>query len=226
MPPRVSDPQHRDLEPFTASLGSLRRRGGEPFDDDLHATSIPSASITASVQPSGPQPARRSSARRRLIVGCRCVGLAGHGRNVARGWRGRAPVVKTTRRERTPGHPVPMLHTPTLRRRAKRADRGGRLRLWWGGAATGGEGGAENVLCASIPPLLPPFSQVTLASHCWRTAKPTSDHVLARSLAIQQGTSHVRDCCTPICRIASVMPWPCETRTSTWRSFATISSGL
>src|SRR5262245_3010339 len=22
------------------------------------------------------------------------------------------------------------------------------------------------------------------------------------------------------------MPWPCETRTSTWRSFATISSGL
>ena len=67
---------------------------------------------------------------------------------------------------------------------------------------------------------------VTLASHCWRTAKPTSDHVFARSLAIQQGTSHVRDCCTPICRIASVMPWPCETRTSTWRSFATISSGL
>src|SRR5262252_7366960 len=31
---------------------------------------------------------------------------------------------------------------------------------------------------------------------------------------------------TPIWRIASVMPCPCETRTSTWRSFATISSGL
>src|SRR5262245_13706698 len=25
---------------------------------------------------------------------------------------------------------------------------------------------------------------------------------------------------------ASVTPWPCETRTSSWRSFATISSGL
>src|SRR5215472_5305322 len=31
---------------------------------------------------------------------------------------------------------------------------------------------------------------------------------------------------TPIWRIASTMFWPCETRTSTCRSFATISSGL
>ena len=31
---------------------------------------------------------------------------------------------------------------------------------------------------------------------------------------------------TPIWRIASAMPWPCETRTSTCRSFVTISSGL
>src|SRR5262249_1930117 len=31
---------------------------------------------------------------------------------------------------------------------------------------------------------------------------------------------------TPISRIASTMFWPCETRTSTCRSFATISSGL
>src|SRR5262252_5370357 len=31
---------------------------------------------------------------------------------------------------------------------------------------------------------------------------------------------------TPIWRIASAMACPCETRTSTWRSFATISSGL
>src|SRR5450830_797057 len=31
---------------------------------------------------------------------------------------------------------------------------------------------------------------------------------------------------TPIWRIASTMPWPCETRTSTCRSFVTISSGL
>ena len=30
---------------------------------------------------------------------------------------------------------------------------------------------------------------------------------------------------TPIWRIASTMPWPCETRTSTCRSFVTISSG-
>src|SRR5262249_52277141 len=31
---------------------------------------------------------------------------------------------------------------------------------------------------------------------------------------------------TPIWRIASTMFWPCETKTSTCRSFATISSGL
>src|SRR5512132_1599747 len=31
---------------------------------------------------------------------------------------------------------------------------------------------------------------------------------------------------TPIWRIASTMFWPCETRTSTCRNFATISSGL
>jgi hypothetical protein len=31
---------------------------------------------------------------------------------------------------------------------------------------------------------------------------------------------------TPIWRIASTMVWPCETRTSTCRNFATISSGL
>src|SRR5215813_7623166 len=31
---------------------------------------------------------------------------------------------------------------------------------------------------------------------------------------------------TPIWRIASAMFWPCETRTSTCRNFATISSGL
>src|SRR5664279_2442224 len=31
---------------------------------------------------------------------------------------------------------------------------------------------------------------------------------------------------TPIWRIASAMPWPCETKTSTCRSFVTISSGL
>jgi hypothetical protein len=31
---------------------------------------------------------------------------------------------------------------------------------------------------------------------------------------------------TPIWRIASAMPWPYETRTSTCRSFVTISSGL
>src|SRR5215510_13554941 len=31
---------------------------------------------------------------------------------------------------------------------------------------------------------------------------------------------------TPIWRIASTMFWPCETRTSTFRSFATISSGF
>src|SRR5450830_2105197 len=31
---------------------------------------------------------------------------------------------------------------------------------------------------------------------------------------------------TPIWRIASTMPWPCETRTSTCRSLVTISSGL
>src|SRR5215813_844034 len=31
---------------------------------------------------------------------------------------------------------------------------------------------------------------------------------------------------TPIWRIASTMFWPCETKTSTCRNFATISSGL
>jgi len=31
---------------------------------------------------------------------------------------------------------------------------------------------------------------------------------------------------TPIWRIASAILWPCETRTSTCRSFVTISSGL
>jgi hypothetical protein len=31
---------------------------------------------------------------------------------------------------------------------------------------------------------------------------------------------------TPIWRIASAVLWPCDIKTSTWRSFATISSGL
>ena len=31
---------------------------------------------------------------------------------------------------------------------------------------------------------------------------------------------------TPIARAAASMVWPCATSTSTWRSFATISSGV
>jgi hypothetical protein len=36
----------------------------------------------------------------------------------------------------------------------------------------------------------------------------------------------IRHLATPIWRIASTIFWPCETRTSTCRNFATISSGL
>jgi hypothetical protein len=44
-------------------------------------------------------------------------------------------------------------------------------------------------------------------------------------LAVEQFVSQATSL-TPIWRIASAMPWPCETRTSTCRSFVTISSGL
>lgn len=36
LPPRVSDPQRRDRQHFAASSRALRRRGGEPFENDLY----------------------------------------------------------------------------------------------------------------------------------------------------------------------------------------------
>jgi hypothetical protein len=36
MPPLVRNPQRGDFQHFTASARTLRRRGGEPFDNDLH----------------------------------------------------------------------------------------------------------------------------------------------------------------------------------------------
>ena len=46
-----------------------------------------------------------------------------------------------------------------------------------------------------------------------------------KDLAVEQFVTQATSL-TPIWRIASAMPWPCETRTSTCRSFVTISSGL
>jgi hypothetical protein len=75
-----------------------------------------------------------------------------------------------------------------------------------------------------------PVAQRSMRPHAVGVLSPARDHNFGlpqrvENLSIQQFVSQPTSV-TPIERIASAMLRPCETSTSTWRSLATISSGL
>src|SRR5215212_3892165 len=88
----------------------------------------------------------------------------------------------------------------------------------------GGEGGHEHLRSRR------PVAQRSMRPHAIGVLSPALDHNFGlpqrvENLSIQQFVSQPTSV-TPIERIASATLRPCQTSTSTWRSLATISSGL